>query len=375
MDEFIPTAIQENYHWTKYGIPIRNLWYMLLYGWGAPPLARLGDFQDIEEAPTLDALLASVLIKLVQQRLRIGLGRNYIQENHCLNGIRGRIRFTDSLKHQAFENGQAFCEFDKYSLNVPKNQIVRSTLYRLLQVGQFGVDHHKASELRQNIRRVINIMEGIDLIELKPVIIRRQQLGRNDQDYMLMMAICELILERQMPIHLAGDSRLPSIDSASLIMYKIYENFVAGFYEYHLMDWSVARQSYMSWHETSQNKYLPGMQPDLVMVKKKTGKRIVLDTKFTVESLAIDNWGGASFVSSHLYQMYTYLKTQEHLSEQHRLATGILLYPTAKEGHISEKIMLQGQTIRIETVDLTAPWQDIERSLLDLIVAPIAVGI
>lgn len=372
MDGLVPAPVQEQYHWTEYGIPIRNLWYMLLYGWGVPPLTRLGDFQDIEDAPSLDALLASVLVKLVQQRLRIGLGRNYVRENQRIKGIRGRIKFTDSLKHQTFEYGQAFCEFDQYSLNVPKNQIVRSTLSRLIQVGQFGVDHNKASELRQNIRRVINIMEGIELIELKPDIIRRQQLGRNDRDYMLMMAICELFLERQMPTYQAGDSRLPSIDHVALTMYKVYENFVAGFYEFHLKNWLVARQSYISWHETSKNKYLPAMQPDLILVERKTGKRIVLDTKFTAGSLITDSWGGKSFASSHLYQIYTYLKTQEHLSEQHRLASGILLYPVAREGRISEKILLQGQTIRVETVDMTAPWQDIEHSLLDLIGVPIA---
>lgn len=367
MDGLVQAPVQEQYHWTEYGIPIRNLWYMLLYGWGVPPLTRLGDFQDIEDAPSLDALLASVLVKLVQQRLRIGLGRNYVRENQRIKGIRGRIKFTDSLKYQTFEYGQAYCEFDQYSLNVPKNQIVRSTLSRLIQVGQFGVDHNKASELRQNIRRVINIMEGIELIELKPDIIRRQQLGRNDQDYMLMLAICELFLQRQMPSYQEGDSHLPSIDHAALTMYKVYENFVAGFYEFHLKNWSVARQSYIFWHETSKNKYLPAMQPDLILVERKTGKRIILDTKFTAGSLITDSWGGKSFDSSHLYQIYTYLKTQEHLSEQNRLASGILLYPMAREGRISERILLQGQTIRVETVDMTAPWQDIEQSLLDII--------
>ena len=55
---------------TEHGIPIRNLWYMLLYAWNEAPLQDLRGraLQDaaVERAPTLDALLASVLIKLMQ---------------------------------------------------------------------------------------------------------------------------------------------------------------------------------------------------------------------------------------------------------------------------------------------------------------------
>ena len=91
---------------------------------------------DIEDAPTLDALLASILAKLIQQRLRIGLGRSYIDEKHLLRGIRGRVNFNDSLKYHAFEKGQAYCESQQYSPNVPKNQIILSTLVRLIQIGQ-----------------------------------------------------------------------------------------------------------------------------------------------------------------------------------------------------------------------------------------------
>ena len=74
---------------------IRNLWHMLLYAWNEVPLnlARGWSLEAafVERAPTLDALLATVLIRLMQQRLRIGLGRDYIDQSNTLRGIRGRI--------------------------------------------------------------------------------------------------------------------------------------------------------------------------------------------------------------------------------------------------------------------------------------------
>jgi 5-methylcytosine-specific restriction enzyme subunit McrC len=113
-------------------IPIRNLWHMLLYAWNEVVLKNQWH-SEIETSPSLDALLASILAKLVQQRLRIGLGRSYTNDARLLRGIRGRVDFTESLKKLAFENGQAHCRYQTYSHNVSKNQIIRSTLARLVQ--------------------------------------------------------------------------------------------------------------------------------------------------------------------------------------------------------------------------------------------------
>lgn len=360
-------GIDESLHWTEYGIPIRNLWYMLLYAWNESPITFPGNMEDIENAPTLDALLASVLVKLVQQRLRIGLGRNYIDEKHLLKGIRGRINFTDSLKHRTFERGQAWCEFQQYSMNVPKNQIIRSTLMRLVQTGQFGPDPALAEGLRHVLRRLTRDLDGVELIELKLDFIRRQESGRNDRDYRIMLAICELLLQRQMPTDSAGQYRLPAIDRAALVMYHIYERFVANYYRVHLQGWDVSPQKRLGWHEIIPNKYLPSMTPDIILQEKSTGRIVALDTKFTAQSLVMNQWGGEGFNSGHLYQLYAYLKTQEHVSEHHRRASGILLYPVVNQIKISEVIALQEQSLIIETVDLTAPWQNIEQKLLEVI--------
>jgi 5-methylcytosine-specific restriction enzyme subunit McrC len=359
-----PASIDTIY-WTEYGIPIRNLWYMLLYAWNELPIGGSGDLENIEDAPTLDALLASMLLKLMNQRLRIGIGRNYVNEKHLLRGVRGRISFSDSLKQQTFERGQAYCEFQEYSVNAPKNQIVRSTLMRLIQTGQFGPV--KADELRHSLRRLVRDLDGIDLIELKIDFIRRQQLGRNDKDYRLMLAICELILQRQMPSDSNGHYNLPVLDRDALVFHSIFERFVVNFYRNHLEGWTITPQKYFYWHEKDPNSYLPIMKPDIVLKEKTTGRIVIVDTKFTAKSIIENKWGGEKFDSHHLYQMYAYMKTQEHISEQHRKASGILLYPAINQTELSEEVKLQDQTLRIESVDLTRSWLEIEQVLLKLI--------
>jgi 5-methylcytosine-specific restriction enzyme subunit McrC len=312
-----------------------------------------------------------VLIRLMQQRLRIGLEHDYIEEEGALRGIRGRINFGETIKQHALERGQLVCKFQGYHLNSLKNQIIRSTLARLLKVGRFGTGP-VANEIPQKLRRLVRDLDGIDFVELTPELIRRQLYARggHDHDYRLMLSICDLIIQRQMP----GDSEgratalVPLIDRELLVLYKVYERFVANFYRLQLKGWDVSAQKRLEWHAAETNERLPLMIPDILLQEKSSGRMIVLDTKFTPHSLQQNQWGKLIFDSAHLYQLYAYLKSQEHLSETHRTAVGILLYP-ALQNRFSERVKLQDQVIRIESVDLALPWQEIEQQLIELITA------
>ena len=360
------SPVPDSIHYTEYGIPIRNLWHMCLYAWNDVSIQRHWSMDIAEDAPTLDALLASVLAGLVQQRLRIGLGRSYVNEHQSIRGIRGRIDFAESLKYQTFEKGQAYCDFQQYSANAPINQIIRSTLTRLVQVGEFGPNQKQAYELRHTLRTLVRALDGIDLIELKLDFIRRQQINRNDGDYHLMLAICELILMRQMPSEQEGQSRLPELEREALVLHNIYERFVANFYRIHLRGWKVSAQKQLDWHAKSQPRFMPSLRPDIMLEENQTGRIIILDTKFTAQSLVENQWGSQTFDSSHLYQLYTYLRTQENVSESHKSASGILLYPAVNQ-KLSEKIELEHHVMRVESVDLSRPWPDIEHELIALI--------
>jgi 5-methylcytosine-specific restriction enzyme subunit McrC len=356
---------------TEYGIPIRNLWYMLLYAWDEAPLNTMHGWmmEQAESAPTLDTLLASVLMRLMQQRLRIGLGHNYVEEERKFPGVRGRINFAESLKRRTLDSGQLICDFHGFSANASKNQIIRSTLARLLKVGQFGPEAASVKEVQQKLRRLIRDLDGIDFIELTPDLIRRQLLARSggDHDYRLMLSICDLIVQRQMPGGSEGGSSIvPAFDRDALVLHSIYERFVANFYRIHLAGWDVSAQKRLEWHAKESSERLPMMIPDLILQEEASDQIIILDTKFTAHSLIENQWGKPILDSTHLYQLYAYLKSQEQLSEAHHRAIGMLLYPAVRS-KLSETIELQDHVIRIESVDLSAPWQEIEKQLLQLI--------
>ena len=351
---------------TEYGIPIRNLWHMLLYAWSEPVFDRLATIGAGENAPSLDALFARVLLHTMQQRMRIGLGQAYVDQEKSLRGVRGRINFSKSLKQHAFEHGEVECDFQQFSANEPRNQIIRTTLAKLIQGGDFGPDKSAGDELRLRLHWLVRNLDGIDLIELTPSLIGRHRLSQNDHDYRLMLSICEFILQRHMPLEAEGNVSHPGLEREALILHRIYERFVANFYRMHLKGWSVTAQKRLDWHAEEPSEHLPSMVPDLILENKRTGQIIILDTKFTAASLLDNQWGQPVYDSSHLYQLYAYLRSQEHLSEAYRTASGVLLYP-AVQARLSERMQLQAHLIRVESVDLAAPWQDVEKQLIDLL--------
>jgi 5-methylcytosine-specific restriction enzyme subunit McrC len=354
---------------SEYGIPIRNLWHMLLYAWNEISVLNHLTIGDVEDAPSLDALLATVLMKSVQQRMRIGLGRGYVPAAERLRAVRGRVDFAQSLKQQTFDHGEAQCDFQEYSVNEPRNQIVRSTLMRLVQVGEFGPDQERAQALRHRLRWLVRNWNAVDSIALDLESIRRQTLSQNDNDYRLMLSICELFLMRQMPFETHGTHPLPTIDRDTLLLHRIYEKFVANFYRIHLKGWDVSAQKRLDWHAQEANEHLPSMTPDLVLQEHSSGRIIILDTKFTKESLVENQWGKPIYDSSHLYQLYAYLRSQEQVSARHRSAVGILLYP-AVQNQTSERVQLQEHVIRIERLDLASAWNEVEAQLLRIVEVP-----
>ena len=114
-----------------------------------------------------------------------------------------------------------------------------------------------------------------------------------------------------------------------------------------------------------ESSFLPLMKPDIIMEHKVTLKRAVIDTKLTGKSLISGQHGNQTFNRDHVCQLYAYLQSQSEQSAACKTATGVLLYPVVNHT-LCESVMIQGHLLRWETIDLAAPWQDIEAHLHDL---------
>ena len=148
--------------------------------------------------------------------------------------------------------------------------------------------------------------------------------------------------------------------------YNMFELFIANFYKYNLENWKVYPQRQFRWHELQNSEFLPVMKPDIFFKEKQSGNAIFLDTKFMSMTLR-NQWGNLIYHSDHLYQIYTYVRSQESHLAFHPAVSGILLYPAISGLEQSEVIALQNHNLKIVCINLTLEWADIEEQLLSVV--------
>lgn len=347
-------------------IPVRNAWYLLLYAWDMA--AWHGRHRAaVEDSPSLLGLLARVLADATQALFRRNLARTFHPHRQTLRGIRGRIDFAESLKRLDFESGRAHCRFSELSVDTLRNRILRATLDRLAHDPR--VDHAdpaKAAELRSALVSLIRSMEGARLTPITGSMFSQLQLGRNDLDYVLPMTICELVYRLELPVEDAGDHALVALMRDEIRFSQLFERFVRNFWRTHVAGYSVASE-HLEWFDELGSPLVPSMRTDITLSGQAAPhRRIVVDTKFYKSALSPGAFGKPTFHSENLYQVYTYLRTQEHLSDAHRFAEGLLLYPTT-DGDLDEAMKVQNHVIRVATVDLAQPWSEVHVRLLALV--------
>lgn len=189
------------------------------------------------------------------------------------------------------------------------------------------------------------------------------QLGRNDEAYQLPLTLCRLIHTCEMPTEDRGDHVTTALVRDEVVFSKLFERFVRNFLKHSLLDATVTSES-LSWHDEAGAQFVPRMQTDITVEwSSPIERRLVIDTKYYTNTLSSRFSNVEKFHSAHLYQLYAYLRTQEHRGEKYRRSPGILLYPTTSS-RVDERMRVQGHEIRVATVDLTRPWPEIERGLL-----------
>lgn len=345
-------------------IPVRNIWLLLLY---ASDLFHLHgkDAVDLEDNPDdLPDLVAEILANAVEERQRRQLSLGYRVREADLTRVRGRIDVLATERRQLLLRGLVACRFDELTIDTPRNRFVRAALEGISRLVH-------EPRLRRRCRKLAADMKLMGVSGTPPT--RHQmssdRFGRHDAGDRYMVAAAKLALDLALPTEVSGRNALPIPDREERWARGLFERAVGGFYRVVLssQEWRVSTGRVLTWEVEEStpgvSRILPNMQTDIVLDEQLSGRRIVIDTKFT--SILKSGWYRDETLSSaYLYQIYAYLRSQVGRGDRSAdHAEGLLLHPAVGES-VDESATIQGHRIRFATVDLAASTSAIREQLL-----------
>lgn len=351
------------------GIPVRNLWLLLVY---ASDLAAFGNrFEgQVDDAADLPELLARLLTVVVERRLRHNLTRAYEPRAAIVNRVRGRIDWLQTESAMLLQRGEVACRFEDLTHDTPRNRLVRAALEAM--AGR--VKNRPVATACRTLARQLDLL-GVRAVRPSRAEMARERFGRHDAEDRAMVTVAELALDLVLPSEAAGDLSATRLERDETLLRRIFERAVAGLCRFELHGkegWTVSPQKSLKWNVSAGSwgleEWLPGMNADVVLEQRTPvgRRRVVVETKFA-DALAMGPYGKAMFKNSHLYQLYAYLQTQAGAGDAVAdRAEGVLIYPTVGP-QIDEWAVIQDHRIRVATVDLAGTSASIRGRLLDLV--------
>lgn len=341
-------------------IPIQNIYFLLCYAWDHLQERRYADVRT-EDCKGIWDLLGKVLARGAQQLVKRGLHQNYVLVRERRSRLKGKVLFSEDARHRVFGSPERTCEFHELSANVLPNQIIRTTLELL---------NHNAEldpTVRRDVREAAASLASFTPVRLDSRVFRQLQLHRNMRHYRFVLNVCEFVHTQSLASSPRGDRRFRDFRRDEASMGKLFEDFVRNFYRREQSAFQVSAP-HVSWDVDESLStggglgLLPVMKTDVCLQSEH--QKIILDCKFYSDAFQW-NFDRAKFVSSNLYQLFTYLKNQEVVPGW-ETATGMLLYPTVDQ-QFDERLHLGGHEIRLVTINLNQDWTQISADLLSLL--------
>ena len=348
------------------GIPVRNLWLLMLY---ASDLYRHLGKADVavEESPDdVPDLVARILADLVERRLRKNLSLGYVRRERDLDRVRGRIDVLRTERGALLSRGKVACRYEELTVDTVRNRYVRAALYLLSQIT-------RRPDLRSRCRSLAGILGTMGVSSGRPAEaeISAERLGRHDVEDATMLAAARLAFDLALPTEVAGPKALLAPDRDVRWLRRLFEKAVAGFYAVSLdAAWRVRPGKTMRWPVESATPglaaILPTMKTDVTLDNHSEGRRIVIDTKFN-QIVAPGAFGEEGLRSGYVYQIYAYARALEGTGDPFAATTtGVLLHPSVGTDYL-ETARIHGHELRFMTVDLGASAASVRTRLLALI--------
>jgi len=315
-------------------VPVSTLFYMLAvaYRFPVPWRDQAVHFEKIAEVLEHVAMYFATLI---EERINLGLYRQYVECEDNLAVVRGRIDFSNSLRRNFMLSHRHYCRYEEFTWDIPENQIVRQTARMLA-----GWDFRPRARLR--LARIDGSLDDVAPTTLPMDVFERFHYHRLNNDYMHLHSLCRLFLEGASLVERSG---VFAFRSFLLDMNKLFEEFVAALLSERTHgDVTVSRHTPVCLGRENKLR----MFPDVTI--KRGGEAIaVLDCKYK-------RLGRDEFENQDYYQALAYCTALD-------LKRGLLVYPRHVAGSDEEIIVRNSDvSIRQLAIDLGGSREEFDRA-------------
>lgn len=296
---------------------------------------------DIEKMPLLDIFIRMFLDE-VFRLVKHGLRSSYetIAENRSF--FKGKILFSEQLKHNFSHKERTFTEFDEFTPNCPENRLVKSTLMLLYK--QTHSSRNK-TDIKTLLAAFDNVPSSTDYTG---------DFSKAGKSYGTLLIWCQIFLTGKSFTSFSGSG----VAFALLFpMETLFERYVAV----QLKKVLPAEEFLISIQDKTHYLFLSPskkflLRPDIVITRKRDNAIFICDTKWKLLSSHTANLG---ISQADMYQMFAYQK-------KYNAKNITMLYPMTDQTTSANGIQFDsgdGVIVRVSFIDLF----DIKNSLINIV--------
>lgn len=254
--------------------------------------------------------------------------KNYIRQEDNLSFPKGKINFSENIKHNFANLAKFYCEYEEFSENNCLNQLflyVSVCLYKL----------SKNIETKRILSFIIKFYSDIKFVKFDKFKVRKIKLDRNQTLFEKSFKLAKLFIEN-MSIDMSGNK----IENISLLwdMNKLFEEFIYELLKRINSDNEIVSQQKRSLLRNSKNSSEYGNTFVDVYIKNNTNNEItIIDSKYKTNTGENDD-----FINSDIYQISTYCLI-------HNSQNAILFYPAEIDMELNEEYFHFSDKLELNT--------------------------
>lgn len=281
-------------------------------------------------------IFISVFCKDILELLKRGIKKSYIRKSENLNNYKGKLNFSEHIKHNITSKNKFFVEYSEFSLDIPENRILKSACLYLI----------KQTEIEENkkvLRRLLIELDDVSPCTNLDKDLQEKQINRLHEYYSRPLQYAEFFLRHDNFIPRRGRTALPAL---LFPLNKMFEDYIENLFKQSNVDYRVQYSRYNLIF--TGEKELFNTQMDYVITSKDKSRKLILDAKWKELDINDEKLGVSQ---TDLYQLHNYASIIR--DKEVGNVSIMLLYPqTLKFNQVKEWTYFDGIPIYIIPVNV-----------------------